>query len=100
MKRPAFFLWCRIKTDSLTRPIVIPVPLYLLEDFLHSVFAIMRFVGRWVTWQHKLGEYGQLVQQALQELPRLLGELRHSGSFTLLEVHDPDSGTEVSLKLV
>lgn len=100
MKRPALFLWCRIKADSLARPIVIPVPLYLLEDFLHAVFAIMRFAGRWVSWQQKLGQYGGLVQQALRELPRLLRELRSSGPFTLVEVYDPDAGTEVILKLV
>lgn len=99
MKRPALFLWCRIKTDSIARPIVFPVPLYLLEDFLHAVFAVTRFAGRWVSWQ-QLGEYGGLVQQALQELPRLLRELRSSGPFTLVEVYDPDGGTEVILKLV
>lgn len=100
MKRPALFLWCRIKTESLARPIVVPVPLYLVEDFLHAVFSIMRFAGRWISWQQQLGEYGGLLQQVLQALPRLLGELRRSGTFTLLEVYDPDQGTEVVLKLV
>ncbi len=100
MKRPTFFLWCRIKTDSLARPIVVPVPLYLVEDLLHAVFSIVRFAGRWTSWQERLGQYGGMVQQALQEVPRLISELRSSGPFTLVEVHDPDSNTEVVVKLV
>lgn len=99
MRRPAFFLWCRIKTDSRAKPIVIPVPLYLLEDVLRSLFAIARIAGRWMCWQDKLGEHGPLLQQVLRGLPKLISELRWSGPFTLLEFNDPAAGTEVQLKL-
>lgn len=100
MRRPALFLWCKIKADSLPRPIVVPVPLFLVEDLLHAAFALMRMGGKWVSWQQKLGQYGDLIQQALRELPRLVQELRYAGPFTLVEVFDPEEGVEVALKLV
>lgn len=100
MKRPALLLWCRIKTEAMSRPLVVPVPLYVAEDFLHAVFALMRFIGRWFSWQQQLGAYAPLLQQVMQELPRLVGELRRHGAFTLVEVYDPHEGTEVVLKLV
>lgn len=100
MVRPALFLWCRIKTDSLRRPLVVPVPLPLLEDLLHAVFTLLRIGGKWIPWQQKLGEYGGPVQQTLQELPQLVRVLRSAGPFSLVEVYDPEEGTEVTVKLV
>jgi hypothetical protein len=84
----------------MARPIVVPVPLYVAEDFLYAVFVLMRFFSRRFSWWQQLGEYGLLLQQILQELPRLVSELRWHGPFTLVEVYDPDEGTEVVLKLV
>ncbi len=83
----------------MARPIVIPLPLYVVEDVLRSIFALARFAGKWIAWQHELGEYGPLLQQILRDLPRLITELRWSGPFILLEVNDPVAGTEVQLKL-
>lgn len=99
MRRPALFLWCRVKTDSLRRPITVPIPLSLVEDLLLAVVRLLRFGGKWVSWQ-QMGEYGEVMQQVLQELPRFLQELRTAGPFTLVEVYDPKEGTEVVLRLV
>lgn len=96
MKRPALLLWCRVKTDSMARPLVIPIPLYLVEDFLLAVFTVLRFAGRWLVWQQHLRQ----LQPVLRELPRLLRELRSSGAYTLVEISDPDQGTEVVVRLV
>lgn len=100
MVRPAFFLWISIRSTA--KRWRFPVPLFLVEDVLDSGLVLWRMGKRWLPRQQlpDLDALEPAVRQALAQVPRLLSTLRRAGPFTLLEVNDPASELEVTIKVV
>jgi hypothetical protein len=100
-----YFLVIYVKPDNFKFPIIIPVPIFALEDVLDSLISIVRWVirlspdhkkfGPKIKWK---GNHTILVGDEYLDLAlEWMKELRRVGPFTLVEVDD--EGTHVSIKL-
>jgi len=101
VKPRASFLLVRVRLQGWPVSLVVPVPLFVLEDALEAIALLFRVLGwagvrpagRWAAglpadlWRH-----GAALPAAL------LRELRGQGRLTLAEVQD--GATQVSVRLV
>ena len=98
IKRPNFYLLCVVKESSWKYPLVVPVPLFLMDELLDLTGYVLRFM------RHKKMRIptefnGVKVDDVIKVLRGSWREIRRAGSFTLVEVNDAD-GTKVSVKLI
>ncbi len=101
MRRPSFLMIVRVRTPELRRGLFIPIPLAVVEDLLQTGVSIWKLVARFVpAAREALQDIPMQVTDVLSQVPELVSALRSAGSFTLVEVHDPDDGTHVTVKLV
>lgn len=101
MVRPSFFLVCNIKVPSLRHRIVIPLPLWVLDDLLQAGFSIWTWVARFrPELPASMDRHLPGATAALSDVSHLFGALRQVGPFTLVEVDNPADGVRVSIKLV
>ncbi len=101
MARPTFFLVCNIKVPDLRRRIVVPLPLWVLDDLLQACFSIWKLVARFrPELPASMDRHLPGANAALSDVSRLFATLRDVGPFTLVDVDSPADGVRVSIKLI
>lgn len=101
MKWTAGFLVIRVHPGDWRRALVLPFPLFVIEEALEAVASIVRLV-LWFGWKPP-SQVGRLVSAAtlsrIAHAPALiLRELRASGPLVLAEVQD--GRTHVSVRVL
>ncbi len=108
LKNRAFLMVIKVKTDDLRFPIIIPIPLPLVEDIIISICRLGRYGFKILPklqkhFRFNFDEYhefwsikvkGEVILEAIIEL---VHQLQYFGQFTLVEVKDED--THVSIRL-
>lgn len=102
--RRNFLLLIQVRAKGLRFPIIIPVPLDLVEDIIESSLQLVRLFSwfvpglRRVTHKaRRIGSFNMGVSDFLELSTELFRELKRSGRITLVEVND--DGAHVSIKL-
>lgn len=101
MARPSLFLVCHIKVPDLRHRILIPLPLWVLDDLLQAAFSIWSLVIRLRPGlTDGIDSHLPGMSSIVPDVGRLFSTLRHAGPFTLVDVDDPTEGVKVSIKLI
>lgn len=106
LKRSSFLFLFKLKTDGLPFPLIIPFPLFILEDFLQSLDLLFKgFIFLFPHLHKRINHLKPMKMLPLQLneifpiIKDLLVGLRSQGPFTLLEIHDGDD-TKITIKLL
>lgn len=93
----------RVKVEDLKFPIIVPLPLVVLEDFLDSLARIGKWGLRFFRKNFNFSSINCPVnfdvsyEEILESGASFFRELRRSGRFTLVEVKD--EGVHITIKL-
>lgn len=105
IKRKTYLCLFKIKTDDLPFTISIPIPLFLVEDFLLSISLLFRgFIFLTPKIQKRLEKRIEMelpfsLESIHPKLIQLFLELRSLGPFTLVEVEDGED-TKIYIKFI
>lgn len=96
----ASFLVVRVRPKGWRWPLMVPVPLFVVEEALEASAWLVRVLS-WTGWRGARRWTGTLPETLLQhglELPAaLVRQLRDSGRFTLAEIKDETAYVSVRL---
>lgn len=101
MKWTAGFLVIRLQPGDWRRALVVPLPLFVFEDALDALAALVR-IGLWFGWRLSPRVQRVLPRHGIARLAHapaaFLRELRANGPLVLAEVRD--GRTHVSVRIV
>lgn len=92
----------KVKARDLKIPIIVPIPLFLVEDILASMVYLYRIGGRWIPQikEHvekiQFDSFAVNIEDFLDFPVEVIRELRSLGRFTMVEVND--EAAQVSVK--
>lgn len=101
-RRRNYWMVVKVKVEDFKLPIVVPIPLFLLEDIVASMIYLYRIGGRWIPQvkEHlekiQFGSYTVNIEDFLDFPVEVIRELRSLGRFTMVEVYD--EAAQVSVK--
>jgi hypothetical protein len=81
------------------RRLVIPLPLWVLEDLLRAGLDIWQLVTRFLpSLSRSADRYLSIANTLVPDLGRVFVVLRKAGPLTLVEVNDPVHGVKVTIR--
>ncbi|MBS3938627.1 MAG: hypothetical protein KGZ50_08670 [Peptococcaceae bacterium] len=102
MRLPNFFLLCTVRFPGRRLPLIIPLPIFLVDELLDSLGSFLWLVPlpRGLKQKGRVFLFSAAtLPLALQTAQRAWHKIRMSGSYTLLEVRS-QQGVHVLIKFI
>jgi hypothetical protein len=96
MQRPNFYLLVRFKLPGWSRALPLPLPLFVVDHIVEFISALLSLGGGSLA-RHG-GKYGVAAAKFSQAMYGTWWGVRHSGSYTLLELDTDDF--KLSVKVI
>jgi len=95
-KLPSFYLLCIVKAPDLKHRIIVPIPLFLIDDLLSVVPLAIR-IAKLTPASRVLKKVD--VERIWHVIESSWKSLRHAGSFTMVDFSAKD-GTRIYVRMV
>lgn len=95
MQRPNFYCVVRFRLPGWRMSLPLPLPLFVVDHIIEFVSALLSLGGG--TLARAGGRYGAEVARASKALHSAWWGVRHSGSYTLLELDTDDFSLSMKL---
>lgn len=98
--RKTFFLLVKIQwrrpNGTLSRRLIVPIPIFVAEDLLESVYDLMNAVER-IAWRREFKWRGAAISPFIRLTGQFLADLRRQGRQSLVDVDAGGAKVKVEL---